>query len=103
MENKILKLNLNYDANKKIESIVVVRENNIETETNPNYFNQFFNNLLDEIKNSSNEYKNLSKKELKEKLINKGFINQHIGPYIVNMEKMVMMSLLFYIVIEEKK
>ena len=54
MENKILKLNLNYDANKKIESIVVVRENNIETETNPNYFNQFFNNLLDEIKNSSN-------------------------------------------------
>ena len=30
MENKILKLNLNYDANKKIESIVVVRENNIE-------------------------------------------------------------------------
>ena len=87
MENKILKLNLNYDANKKIESIVVVRENNIETETNPNYFNQFFNNLLDEIKNSSNEYKNLSKKELKEKLINKGFINQHIGPYIVNMKK----------------
>ena len=87
MENKILKLNLNYDANKKIESIVVVRENNIETETNPNYFNQFFNNLLDEIKNSSDEYKNLSKKELKEKLINKGFINQHIGPYIVNMEK----------------
>ena len=87
MENKILKLNLNYDANKKIESIVVVRKNNIETETNPNYFDQFFNNLLDEIKNSSDEYKNLSKKELKEKLINKGFINQHIGPYIVNMEK----------------
>lgn len=62
MENKIVKINLNYGTD-SVKSIVVVRENKIETRTNPNYFQQILANLFYEMRNSNSEYKNLSEEE----------------------------------------
>lgn len=85
MENKIVKINLNFDTD-GVKSIVVVRENKIETRTNPNYFLQVFASLFNEIRNSSSEYKNLSEEELKNKLQEKGLLKEYSGLYIKNVQ-----------------
>ena len=86
MENKIVKINLNYGADSKLESIIVVRENKIETRTNPNYFQQILANLFYEMRNSNSEYKNLSEEGLKNKLQEKGILKGYSGLYIKNMQ-----------------
>ena len=85
MENKIVKINLNFDTD-GVKSIVVVRENKIETRTNPNYFLQVFASLFNEIRNSNSEYKNLSEEELKNKLQEKGLLKEYSGLYIKNVQ-----------------
>ena len=85
MENKIVKINLNFDTD-GVKSIVVVRENKIETLTNPNYFLQVFASLFNEIRNSNSEYKNLSEEELKNKLQEKGLLKEYSGLYIKNVQ-----------------
>ena len=85
MENKIVKINLNFDTD-GVKSIVVVRENKIETRTNPNYFLQVFASLFNEIRNSNSEYKNLSEEELKNKLQEKGLFKEYSGLYIKNVQ-----------------
>ena len=85
MENKIVKINLNYGTD-SVKSIVVVRENKIETRTNPNYFQQILANLFYEMRNSNSEYKNLSEEELKNKLQEKGILKGYSGLYIKNMQ-----------------
>ena len=86
MENKIVKINLNYGTDSKLESIIVVRENKIETRTNPNYFQQILANLFYEMRNSNSEYKNLSEEGLKNKLQEKGILKGYSGLYIKNMQ-----------------
>ena len=85
MENKIVKINLNFDTD-GVKSIVVVRENKIETLTNPNYFLQVFASLFNEIRNSNSEYKNLSEEELKNKLQEKGLLKEYSKLYIKNVQ-----------------
>ena len=85
MENKIVKINLNFDTD-GVKSIVVVRENKIETRTNPNYFLQVFASLFNEIRNSNSEYKNLSEEELKNKLQEKGLLKEYSKLYIKNVQ-----------------
>ena len=85
MENKIVKDKFKFDTD-GVKSIVVVRENKIETRTNPNYFLQVFASLFNEIRNSNSEYKNLSEEELKNKLQEKGLLKEYSKLYIKNVQ-----------------